>query len=200
MIYENILSKGFLMLTNIYKLSLIAVFSLALSSCAGHVYTIVNPSLDQNNTKIEGIITYPQIGVYELYKLTRYFNKDNNTTTDKCEPEHLTEYAVRADYNHPQFVGYSPGLFENNTFTLTLKDGAIASVNTTSNTTDAFKEVTSILKTVIPTIFKSTPESVIETPNPPCNAGKRLVDVYRAPAGLPFDQMKKDIKEERQLL
>lgn len=185
------------MISSIYKSSLIAAFTLALSGCAGHVYTIINPPLDQNNTKIEGIITYPQIGVYELYKLTRYFNKDNNTTSSECAPEYLTEHAVRTDYNHPQFVGYSPGLFENNTFALTLKEGAIASVNTTSNTTDAFKEVASILKTVIPTIFKSTPESVIETPNPPCNAGKRLVDVYRAPAGLPFDKMQEDIDNKR---
>ncbi|WP_310442573.1 hypothetical protein [Sulfurimonas sp.] len=186
------------MLSNIYKSSLIAAFTLALSGCAGHVYTVVNPTLTEKDTKVEGIITYPQTGVYELYKLTRYFNKDKNTTTEKCEPEYSTEYAVRTDYDHPQIVRYSPGLFENNSFALTLQSGVIASVDTTSDTTEAFKEVASILNSAIPRILKSTPERVPKiASNPPCNAGKRLVNVYRAPAGLPFDQMQEEINKER---
>lgn len=176
------------------KIILSITVILSLSGCTGKLYTIINPDLptDGNTTekKIEGILTYSEVNVVELYKTTILVDEGGNqigTTTSgyQCIPKYKTEFSTRIDYSNPKIVVYEAGLFEFNTFAFTLEKGVLKSVNITSNPTAALPNIASVMP-----FFKAQKDPVDEA-KPLCNEGLRLVGIYKAPKIKSFRKMPK---------
>lgn len=180
-----------------YRASVIAVLIVTLiSGCSGHLYTVINPSLDGKDKKVEGIITYQPINVIELYKTTLLVDEKSGNVTGSsgngnCTEDKKIKFSTRADYNKPQLVGYAPGLLEKNKFGLTLKDGVVASVNSESDPTSALKDLATVLPFVKAPYAEITKGFLPPSKKPLCNAGDKFLGLYSAPEILPFDNIPK---------
>lgn len=174
------------MFAGISKHGFIAGAIITLGGCSGHVYTVVNPTLEGANTKVEGIITYPPVGVIEKYVYTTLTNKEGNiigSSTDsehKCMEKLFVKYAVRADYNNPQIVHYEPGIFEKNIFNIKLSDGMIGEMHAESDTTQAAGALIATAETVAGAV-KGPSKISTKEPVQACNSGEILVEIYKAP-------------------
>lgn len=178
------------------QLTTVVLFALGLTGCSGHLYTVVSPSLDGANKKVEGVITYQPVNVIELYKTTLLVDdKSGNilgsSATGECVEDKKVKFSTRADYNKPFLVGYAPGLLERNKFGLTLKDGVVASVNTESDPTSGLKDLAAVLPFVKAPFGEIKLSAISPGGKPLCNAGDKFIGLYSAPAILPFESMPK---------
>ena len=114
---------------------------LLLTGCSGTLYTVKNPQFDENN-KMQGVIFYGYKVVSKPVKLDRIINKVTGEISHSiyhpkdsgkyCAPDVKYLEVPVADYAQKYAMMYEPGLFETNTFGVTLSDGKLASVNTSS--------------------------------------------------------------------
>lgn len=181
---------------NVYRLPAIATLITALYGCSGQLYTVVNPTLDGKDKTVEGVITYQPVNVIELYKTTLLVDDagsiKGSSVNGECQEDKKMKFSIRADYNKPQLLRYVPGPIDKNSFTISLKDGLIASVNTESDPTGGLKDLASVLPFVKPPYAPLQAAAAM----PPkgkalCNAGERFIGLYLAPEILPFNEMPK---------
>lgn len=174
----------------------------ALSGCGGHLQTDTDPKLTGKDTKVDGVITYPQINVIELYRTTLHVDpKSGNIVASlaakNCQATLVTRYAVRTDFSRPQVISYSPGFLDKNKFSVTLKDGVLASVNTESDPVSGLKDVAAVLPFVrAPYAERSVSIAGADlgaAPSPvlACNAGEKLLGVFATPEIQPYADLKK---------
>lgn len=174
------------------KIILSITVILSLSGCTGKLYTIVNPDLptDGNTTekKIEGILTYSEVDVIELYETTILVDEKGTVKSgQKCIPEKTIKFSTRVDYSNPKIVVYEAGLFEYNTFKINLEKGVLTSVNTESNPAAALPNIASIMP-----FFKAPVEPDRNAKGELlCNAGLKLIGIYKAPKIQSFRKMPK---------
>ncbi len=152
-------------MSSLNSLITVALLTLGLIGCSGHLYTVVSPSLDGKDKKVEGVITYQPVNVIELYKTTMLVDEKSGnilgtSTNGKCVEAKKIKFSVRADYSKPQLVGYAPGLLDKNKFGVTLKDGVIASVNSESDPTSGLKDLAAVLPFIKAPYEKSTPKEL----------------------------------------
>lgn len=177
-------------------LTTVVLFAFGLTGCSGHLYTVVSPSLDGPDKKVEGVITYQPVNVIELYKTTILVDEKSgnilgSSTTGGCVEDKKVKFSTRADYSKPQLVGYAPGLLDKNKFGIMLKDGVIASVNSESDPTSGLKDLAAVLP-FVKAPYGEIKSSVLPPEGKPlCNAGDKLIGLYSAPAILPFESMPK---------
>lgn len=180
----------------ISKSIVVSLCVLSFTGCAGNLYTVINPTLSGTDKKVDGIITYQPVNVIELYKTTVYVDEKTGNATGSlsdggCIEVKKTKFSTRADYNKPQLVGYAPGILDKNKFTLTLKDGVIASVNSESDPTSALNDIATILP-FVKAPYAETKSALMQSVGKPlCNAGEKLIGLYMAPGVLPFEDMPK---------
>lgn len=154
-----------------------ALIFLSVTGCSGNLYTV------KGNTREEGIYTYPQITVIDVYEYTAFTNKNGEVlaekdSTPKCKPKYEDKIVVRTDYNaSPMRVYYDSALLEQFKFSVTLKDGVLESVNTesTPDRGETLKNIATAAKDVA-----SIATASAETPL--CNAEPRYYGTFRAPS------------------
>ncbi|MBS3953555.1 MAG: hypothetical protein KGZ88_11450 [Methylomicrobium sp.] len=159
------------------KKAAFALIFLSLTGCSGTLYTV------KGNTKEEGVYTYPQITVIDVYEYTTFTNKDGEVLarkdgTPKCKPKYEDKIVVRTDYNAPPLrIYYDSALLEQFKFSVTLKDGVLESVNTesTPDRGETLKNLTSAAKDAA-SIAAAAPSQT-----PLCNAEPRYYGTYKAP-------------------
>lgn len=183
-------------MASIFRLTAIAFIVTGLGACSGHLYTVVSPSLDGKDKKVEGVITYQPVNVIELYKTTilvdeKSGNVMGSAAAGDCAEDKKIKFSTRADYNKPQLVGYAPGLLDKNKFGLTLKDGVVVSVNSESDPTSALKDLAAVLPFVKAPYGEIKSSTITPSGKPLCNGGERFLGLYSAPEILPFDSMPK---------
>jgi hypothetical protein len=176
------------------KLTTAVLVALGLTGCSGHLYTVVSPSLDGKDKKVEGVITYQPVNVIELYKTTILVDEKSGNIlgtsgAGSCVEDRKVKFSIRADYSKPQLVGYSPGLLDKNKFGVTLKDGVIASVNSESDPTSGLKDLAAILPFVKAPYGEIKSSAVFVEGKPLCNAGDKFIGLYSAPEILPYESM-----------
>ena len=168
-------------------LTILFLFSF-LSGCSGKLYTIINPDLpaDGETKKIRGIVVYNSVNVIEIYQNRILVdessgNQIGTADTGECNPVYISKFSTRTDYSNPSVIVYEPGPFETNKFGVTLESGVLKSVNTESDPTKALKDIASLMPYV-------AAEKSYFIGKKFCNAGAKLVGVYKAPDILPYDQ------------
>ena len=180
---------------NFSKLSAM-VLLITLTGCSGHLYTVVNPSLEGTDKKVDGILTYQPVNVIELYKFVllvdeKSGNVKGSLENGECLEDRKIKFSIRADYSRPQLIGYAPGLLDKNKFGLTLKDGVVASVNSESDPTSALKDLASVLPFIKAPFGEIIPSFLPSSKKPLCNGGEKFIGLYLAPDILPFDKLPK---------
>ena len=176
-----------------------------LTACSGDLYTVLNPDLttaDGKPKKVEGVIVYPPKQFLDTYKTTTYVTKDgqlvarwNGKEEKGCVPKTITVLSVRADYARPQRVFYDPGMLEEHSFGLTLKDGVLTGVNsagkpdrgqTLGNVVEAATGLVGMLS-VLDVIETKKVQDFMNTKKDKrffeCNSGKVLVNIQDVPKG-----------------
>lgn len=123
------------------------------------------------------------IEVYETTALVDEKTKKITAKAPSCVPEMSIKFDTRADYSAPYQVYYDPGLFETNTFGVTLKDGVLASVNTSSDPSKAATATASLLPFVAAPKVKA---AVADIGKEFCNAQPKLIGVFKAPDVRPY--------------
>ncbi len=171
-------------------LSLSLIVTIVLTGCSGHLYTVINPDIGNSKSvdkKIEGVLAYPVMDVIEVYETTALVDektKDIVAKAPNCVPERSSKFSTRADYSKPYQLKYEPGLFETNTFAVTLKDGVLASVNTSSDPSKSASAAAELLP------FVAAPKvAAVEPKKKFCNAQPKLVGVFVAPGVRPYSDI-----------
>ena len=147
-----------------------------LVGCTGHLYTVKNPDFPNGKGKTDGVIVYlPQAWVVTFN--TIQFIDENGEVSNKCNPETKYEFVTRPDYSTPYAIAYKPGLFETNTFSLTLEDGVLKTVNVTA--TSAAKETLEIIKETLGIAEQVASYAAKQEGQrlPWCNAGKKIIAI-----------------------
>lgn len=205
----------------------IACTAIALGGCSGHLYTVEDAvpedtGGDKSERRFRGIPVYGQLNVIELYQMRTHIDEKTNKVLGKaingdCVPVFKQVFSVRTDYRKRMFVRYDPGPFDSSKFALTLKDGALASVNADSDSTAGLKNLASILPFAIAPYGEKTTASTVSVPSEPgadgkakpdgandekklaCNAEPKLVGLYEAPGVRSFDELQKAIETDEAL-
>ena len=162
-----------------------------ITACSGTLYTVINPDLEALGTEgraVEGIIAYQVMDVVEVYQTTVFVDDDKNIigrAPEDCQPKRSLKFATRADYSRPYVIKYEAGFLETNTFGVTLEDGVLTGVNTSS---DPSKSATSTAALLPFVATPNAPEFVLGG-NPFCNEQNALVGVFRAPGIRSFEEI-----------
>lgn len=190
-----------------------------LSACSGHLYTVEDAKAveTREGAKYLGIPVYRQLNVIELYQTRAYVDEKTNKILGRavdgdCVPVLKQVFAVRTDFSKPLYVRYEPGPFDTSRFALTLKDGALASVNADSDSTAGLKNLAAILPFAIPPYGEKSvsggadaaPAAAGNGAAPPagdgqankklaCNAEAKLIGLYEAPGVRSFDELQKAV-------
>jgi hypothetical protein len=163
------------------RLLLVAIISLFFTGCSGKLYTVANEVLPGPGEKVEGVVFYPPMNVIEVYKTTISIDKDTGKVVGKesngsCEPVRVEKKATRPDYSSPSRIYYDAGLFETNAFGVTLKNGVLAGVNTSSDPSKAMTAITGYLP------YVGKPQAFAAATGPlACNAQEVLLKIMKAP-------------------
>ncbi|WP_324780639.1 hypothetical protein [Thiobacillus sedimenti] len=170
-----------------------AISFIFMSGCTGHVYTVIKPVFPPEGQRVQGVIVYPPVNVLDVYKTTALIEEGSGKilgTADakKCVPQNKVKFAVRADFSKPMIVGYEPGVFEKNKFSVTLKDGLLASVNSDSDPSSALKDLAEFMPFVRAPYDKKPAMSEIGEGQVYCNAGETYLGTYLAPEFLPVEK------------
>jgi len=154
-----------------------------LFACNGTLYTVLNPDLSTEQGKqktVEGVIAYQIVNVVELSKTTALVDKNKiilGKAPRACTPKLHYKLATRADYSKPYIIKYDAGLFETNSFGVTLDNGVLTAVNTSSDSSKAATSTSTLLPFVTaPKTTKLLPAGV-----PFCNEQEVLVGIFKAP-------------------
>lgn len=181
------------------KLILTVIVFIALSGCNGKIYTVMNPKLDlidKNGkpitTKVEGVIAYQIVNVIELYEYRALVDKTSGIilgeAPDKCTPDKLRIFTIRADYNKPYMIKYDPGFLDTYKFSLSLENGVLTSVNAESDPSKTIAAMAQLISSASKAATLTfTPESTKF-----CNAKPKFIGLYKAPNIESYDKMPKD--------
>jgi hypothetical protein len=169
---------------------LVTVF-LVLGGCSGHLYTTLNPktkgATSTTEVQLKGILVYPVLNVIELYETTVLINPITKVIEAKkpnCVPTRQAKFATRADYSNPYQLRYEPGVFETNTFGVTLTNGVLAAVNTSSDPSKSATATAALLP------FVTAPKvASADIGKKFCNTQPKLLGVYEAPGVQPYDSI-----------
>lgn len=174
------------------RASIASLSTVLLASCSGHLYTVLNPDITSQEGKpmrIVGVLAYPVINVIEIYETTILEDEKTKKVIShapKCLPVRSMKFSTRADYNKPYQIMYEPGWLEMHTFGVELKDGVLASVNTTSDPS----KTAAVAMEALP--FIAAPKTAaIPSVNDKklCNAVPKFLGVFKAPDVLPYEQI-----------
>ena len=177
-----------------YKLTLMTLI-FVLVGCSGKLYTIVKPDIDsKTNQKINGVLFYRSMNVIELYKTTVLVDKESGNrlgaAPESCKADHKLKFSTRTDYASPNIIVYEPGLLETNKFGVTLDKGALTGVNVESTPTSLSTQISELIPYFKAPKAGTQAESSYTTPF--CNAGTKLIGVYKAPDIKSFDEYQND--------
>lgn len=173
------------------KLVLTAIVCQSLIGCSGHLYTVINPDLTAKNgieKKVEGVIVYPVQDVVEVYQTTTLVDKSKKiigTAPKVCTPKRSIKFTTRANYSNPYIIKYEAGLLETNSFGVTLKDGVLTGINTSS---DPSKSASSAAE-LLPFVAAPKAEKFVTSGLPFCNEQNKLVGIFKAPNIRSFDEI-----------
>jgi len=112
------------------------VVAALLAGCSGDIemQQLSAEQLHDTQHRIHGVIVYqPALFVEMSAKTTLVVDgKARGNSADNppaCTPVRAEKVVALADLNNPYRVTYKPGLFDSNTFGVTLRDGLLAAVN-----------------------------------------------------------------------
>lgn len=182
--------KKLLMPRNLLFVCILFLIAGILSGCSGTLYTA---KMDGNEKKFEGVRFYPLKLFLEVYETTAFINKKGEIIADSedqvernCIPQKEIKVVIRPDFSQPYRIYYNSGFLESNKFGVTLKDGALVSVNTESQ-----PDRGTTLKNLGEAATKFAPPGVLGMDGAPplaCNATPVLTGIFEAPKAKPFPE------------
>jgi len=114
----------------------LGVAAVTVAACAGNIETRKLSEQDMTDTKhwVSGVIIYQPALFVEIQSKTTLVEggKLKGSSADNppaCVPVQAEKTVALPDLKNPYQIRYSPGLFDSNTFGVTLQTGTLASVN-----------------------------------------------------------------------
>jgi hypothetical protein len=164
-----------------------AVAAVLLTGCGGGVYTM---KADPQQRSWPGVLVYqPRLmrATYEYTKLKDDAGRIVGSAGRECAAVRYDDVEVHPDYTTPYVLGYAPGLVGKQTFSLTLADGMVASVNAESD-----PQIVELLGALTTAVEKAAPVflppaaagTIMSAPSggaPACNAAPRLQELVPLP-------------------
>lgn len=164
-------------------LSLVALVS---TGCSGSVH-MDRVSKDSGSGSVQepvdGVIAYLTAPFIKTTRTSYLVDPKTLLPLGKeCTPHDIVSIEMMPDFNNPYRVFYTPGLFETNAFSVSLENGALTGVNT-SSTPDRGSTVATVAQGLVALAALAAatgPTGGAEEALPGCNGGESLVSLCSA--------------------